>query len=177
MRLILVCDGGEDPEFGFEDLQTALRRVGEDFGAKLEFVTEQPMEDMMSWPAERCYPRDLKLAKRGFAVARIHYPPDFEEHGLIKPADQCTESTLIYLNTTMVDGLPLELRGYVGKNPDFPDQSTGDQFFDEDQFEAYRGARLPHLQSHDRGFRPPGASDRASTARRWCAAEGEAASG
>ena len=30
------------------------------------------------------------------------------------------------------------------RNPDFPDQSTGDQFFDEDQFEAYRelGYRL-----------------------------------
>ena len=34
-RLILVCDGVADPDFQFEDLQTALRRIGEDFGAKI----------------------------------------------------------------------------------------------------------------------------------------------
>jgi hypothetical protein len=40
--------------------------------------------------------------------------------------------------------LPLGLRGYKGRNPAFPDQATADQFFDEDQFEAYRdlGQRL-----------------------------------
>ncbi len=32
----------------------------------------------------------------------------------------------------------LKLLGYKGANHDFPDQSTADQFFDEEQFEAYR---------------------------------------
>ena len=29
-------------------------------------------------------------------------------------------------------------KGYKGAHPDFPDQTTADQFFDEEQFEAYR---------------------------------------
>ena len=47
-------------------------------------------------------------------------------------------ATLIYLKTTLIEGLPLALLGYRGANPTFPDQSTADQFFDEEQFEAYR---------------------------------------
>jgi hypothetical protein len=148
-RLILVCDGGQDPGFGFEDLQTALRRVGEDFGAKIEFDPDYPMTDMMSRLVEDAYPRGLERARRGFAVARVHYPPDFDEFGQIK--DEARPATLIYLKTTLVDGLPLELLGYRGKNPDFPDQSTGDQFFDEDQFEAYRelGFRIAKAMIED----------------------------
>jgi len=38
----------------------------------------------------------------------------------------------------MIDALSLKAKGYKGAYPDFPDQSTADQFFDEEQFEAYR---------------------------------------
>ena len=67
----------------------------------------------------------MKLAQQGHIVGEITY------------ADG-TEGTLIYLKTTLVPGLRVELMGYKGANPDFPDQSTADQFFDEEQFEAYR---------------------------------------
>jgi hypothetical protein len=32
----------------------------------------------------------------------------------------------------------MRIRGYKGAHPDFPDETTADQFFDEDQFDAYR---------------------------------------
>lgn len=135
-RLIVVCDGAQDAGFQFEDLQTALRRIGEDFGAKVRFLPSHPMEDLIPKPVEDAYPRGLGLARRGFAVADIFYPPDFDQKG--RPRPDARPGRLVYLKTTMVRDLPLELLGYKGKNPDFPDQSTGDQFFDEDQFEAYR---------------------------------------
>jgi hypothetical protein len=138
VRLILVSDGGQDPEWQFQDLQTSLGRIGEDFGAKIEFYGTHSLEELIPAPGGHRYPRGLELAKRGFAVARICYPPDFDASGALTPEDPERSSLLVYLTTTVVDGLPLELRGYKGKNPDFPDQSTGDQFFDEDQFEAYR---------------------------------------
>ena len=72
------------------------------------------------------------LAKRGFALASIKYP-DQEQCGF-----------LVYIKATMIDRLPSDLYAYKAQNPEFPDQSTLDQFFDEDQFEAYRelGYRL-----------------------------------
>jgi hypothetical protein len=145
-----VCDGGQDPQFGFEDLQNALRRVGEDFGAKICFRKRNfPMQHMMSQPVKRHYPRDLERARRGFAVADVYYPPDFNRYGQIKK--NARPATLIYLKTTLIDDLPLELLGYRAKNRDFPDQSTGDQFFDEDQFEAYRelGFRIAKAMIED----------------------------
>jgi hypothetical protein len=38
----------------------------------------------------------------------------------------------------MIKGLSFPAKGYKAKNPDFPNQSTMDQFFEPAQFEAYR---------------------------------------
>ena len=38
----------------------------------------------------------------------------------------------------MIDKVSMKAKGYKGANPKFPDQTTADQFFDEEQFEAYR---------------------------------------
>ena len=44
----------------------------------------------------------------------------------------------------MIPALSLTSRGYKGANPDFPYESTADQFFSPEQFEAYRdvGVRI-----------------------------------
>jgi hypothetical protein len=142
VRLIVVCDGTEDRGFQFESLQTALRRIGEDFGARVEFLRTHTMKDLMPAAGGHAYPRGLELAKRGFALAHLYYPSDLDPAG--RPLAGARPAHLIYLKTTLVRDLPLELLGYKGRNPDFPDQPTGDQFFEEDQFEAYRelGYRL-----------------------------------
>ena len=33
---------------------------------------------------------------------------------------------------------PVDVQGYARRNPDFPQQTTADQFFSESQFESYR---------------------------------------
>ena len=39
-RLIVVCDGGHDPENSYAAFSTLIRRVQEDFGAKIDFDVE-----------------------------------------------------------------------------------------------------------------------------------------
>jgi hypothetical protein len=124
-RLIIVCDAAQDPDFAFEDLQRAQRRIAADFGTTLD-LTPEALERLIPRKTEHRYPeRDLELAQVGHVVGRIRYPDD-------------SSATLIYLKTTLIEDLPLALLGYRGANPTFPDQSTADQFFDEEQFEAYR---------------------------------------
>ena len=36
VKLIICCDASADPEFKFTDLQTLVRRIGTDFGARIE---------------------------------------------------------------------------------------------------------------------------------------------
>ena len=136
VKLIICCDGGADPEFEFKDLQVLVRRIGTDFGARIEFDCHNRLERLIPRdpdpqkvidrdPETDAYPVGIKFAERGYIKGTIIYTDG-------------TESTLILLKTTMIQGLGLLLKGYKGANPDFPDQSTADQFFDEEQFEAYR---------------------------------------
>jgi hypothetical protein len=46
--------------------------------------------------------------------------------------------TLYYIKSTLTRDLPEALYSYRADNEAFPAESTADQFFDEQQFEAYR---------------------------------------
>jgi hypothetical protein len=130
MDLILVSDGGQDGGFTFADLGNAIERVRVDFGVDIRFEDEcYTLEGLLPKPREAAsetWAKKFGLAKRGFALAAIRYP------------DRQSIGVLIYVKATMIDGLPSDLYAYKAQNEEFPDQTTLDQFFDEDQFEAYR---------------------------------------
>jgi len=140
VRLIIVSDGTADPGFAFGDLLTLLPRLREDFGATIRFdrpppargpapaATPAPLDfilphlDPVAMPR---YPAGVALAQCGYAVADITY------------ADQ-SMGTLIYLKAAVIEAMDLELLGYKGKTPDFPNESTLDQFYSEEKFEVHR---------------------------------------
>ena len=133
-KVIICCDGAADPDFEFVDLQVLERRIAADFGARIDFdcgnrleqlIPREPDPGAVLDPNVDAYPVGAKFASRGHIKGTITY--------------SCgTTGTLILLKTTMIKGLSLLVKGYKAANPAFPDQSTGDQFFDEEQFEAYR---------------------------------------
>jgi hypothetical protein len=124
VSLIVVLDGAADPGFAFGDLQIASRRIAEDFGARIEFDPGNDLEQLI--PSQDVgYPVGFQVARQGYIVGRIIYGDG-------------TTGTLLYLKSTMIPDLGLRVTGYQGSHPSFPDQTTADQFFDEDQFEAYR---------------------------------------
>jgi len=123
-RLIIACDGTADPEFGFSDFIALLARIEADFGARIAFNPGSGLEVFMPSTAAG-FPRNAQLAQRGFTVGKIRYSDN-------------SEGDLIYVTTTLFSGLGLAILGYKAGHPDFPDQTTADQFFDEAQFESYR---------------------------------------
>ncbi len=124
VEFIVVSDAGADPDFSFSDLTNALARAEQDFGARIVFDDVPALSPLM--PSQVLpFPREFHRSKRGYAKATITY------------SDRMT-GTLLYLTTTIIDGLRLQLLGYLGANPTFPDETTADQFFSEAQFEAYR---------------------------------------
>jgi len=140
--LIIICDGGQDNASSYRDLVTAVQRVGQDFGATVHFdmkvrkpgTTE--FED--SSPAQMIasakltdYPKGAEFAEKGYFVARIDYG-ERGEKGWPKTG------ILIYLKSSLILDLAIGAKGYRGAHHDFPNESTGDQFFDDEQFEAYR---------------------------------------
>lgn len=126
VKLAIVVDGSADREFSFSDMQTTVRRMEDDFGARVK-VLEPDLPDQVvpNSPQPPCYPPNAGLAKQGHMLGSITY------------ADG-SKGWLIFMKTTLIEDVSFKVKGYVAQNPDFPDETTADQFFDEVQFEAYR---------------------------------------
>jgi hypothetical protein len=77
------------------------------------------------------------MSKKSVAVGKITYSPANEN-------EKETEGTLIYLKSSLSapdqpkTSLPVHVKNYCKGHPNFPHQTTADQFFDDAQFEAYR---------------------------------------
>jgi hypothetical protein len=124
-KLIIVSDGGADPEFNFDDLANAVEKVRVDFGALIWFE-DKDLNDILGGTAgDTPFNKKYNIAARGYALAKINYSDG-------------SEGTLVYIKLAMVQNLPTDIYSYKGLNPTFPHQSTADQFFNEKQFEAYR---------------------------------------
>lgn len=114
-RCIILCDATADPNYQFADLGKAIEMVRVDFGATIDLAITELI------PANR----SDRLSPTACVTGTITY-------------DNGDTADLIYLVTTLISGLPEDIYTYQRQNPAFPDQGTGDQFFDEHQFEAYR---------------------------------------
>ena len=119
-RYILVADCGADPDPSFADLGDLVRKVRIDFGTEIDIS----IDDL------------LNPAKKHFVVGTIHYSDVHAEMlGLTK--DERT-GTLIVVKPNRTPGASVDVLQYGFANDDFPQQSTADQWYDEQQFESYR---------------------------------------
>jgi hypothetical protein len=114
-RVIIVSDGECDRELIFGGLGTLIRMCEVDFGAKITIdVSALRIAADASWSTRR------------WAVGRIEYP------------DGSPDGTLIYLKASMTGREDTSVLQYKSARPEFPHETTGDQFYGEDQFESYR---------------------------------------
>jgi hypothetical protein len=123
LKLIVVCDAAEDLHYRFGDLANAIEKVRTDFGALID-LSSQDLAALVPDPK-------TGVAAKGWLMAPITYAP----RGAGGRADT---GVLLYLKASFWTELSADLHGYKQAHPSFPQQSTGDQFFDERQFEAYR---------------------------------------
>jgi hypothetical protein len=136
-RLIVVVDGGQDAERGFEDLGNAVRKIWIDLGVRIAFDQSKLLQ------AEK----DAKSAGIPyFAVATVTYvsdptvPVQIDGQTMQKPP----EGRILYLKPVVRgDEEAADVIAYKRAHTAFPDQTTLNQWFDESQLESYR--RLSHL--------------------------------
>ncbi len=117
-RMIVACDATQDGDFSFSDLGNAIRKCRTDLGIDIEINTDS---------LERR--SDSGFSTWHCAVGKIRYDR-------IDPS--ASPGTLLYLKPSLTGDEPTDLLNYRSRNPAFPHQSTGDQFFAESQFESYR---------------------------------------
>ena len=135
LKLIVLCDATADEDFKFVDLANAIEKVRADFGAIIH-VHSGDLDPLVPRRPSGASPDDtsMPLAQRGYLIAPITYA----RRDAASDGDGADRGVLIYLKATFFKELYADLHGYRRAHEDFPDQSTGDQFFDEKQFESYR---------------------------------------
>ncbi len=119
-KYIVCVDGEADPDFTFRGLMTLVRHAQIDFGVRIT-----PNLDGMR-PN-----RETRHSPTHGNLYRIYYP-------CLRDGDAAEMGLLLYLKLSVTGNESELIKRYRGTHPDFPHQSTLDQFFDEEQFEAYR---------------------------------------
>ena len=91
------------------------------------------------------------LADAGPLYAYGHLPTFFDAPANPDRPDQ--ESYLIYIKSSLTGDEPEPVLNYKTTCPDFPHETTADQFFDDAQFESYRMLGLFTVAAVTRGER------------------------
>jgi Patatin-like phospholipase len=133
-KYIVVCDADCDREYGFGDLGNAIRKCREDIGVEIQLDTHEltPSHQPISSGSFTAVPDDdenERFSTWHWAVGKIHY-------SLVDPKAQ--DGVLVYLKTSLTGDEPADVLNYQREHPDFPHQTTGDQWFSESEFESYR---------------------------------------
>lgn len=133
---IILSDASSDPDYRFADIENLVRKARIDLDAEIEFYSRQEAARLLSLPGDGITvlsPDELadNSTRRGVLLARIRYRRSDPAHGE-------REGTLLVVKPNLHICLDLDLLAYAQRHPSFPHESTGDQFFDEAQWESYQ---------------------------------------
>jgi hypothetical protein len=159
LPLMIIVDAEADPDYGFEGLANLVRKARLDFGAEVRFLDDAEI-GRTGLPAEvKVQLGSLEMLRRGpwkdepvpdgagrSRRRRVFGPPERVGRSLACAAlarvrydhDPERISWLLYLKPALVGDEPADVQHYQSRHPDFPHESTSDQFFDEAQWESYR---------------------------------------
>lgn len=142
VEVIVVSQAGQDANFTMDDLANAIERVRADFGVHIRFDDPKFGIDNLRPDAT------IGAANRGYAIGKIRYP-----NGRRAPTGEpdYDEGAILYLQATPVASMHPDTQSYWRRHKEFPNQSTADQFFGEEQLEAYRelGLRITRTALDD----------------------------
>jgi hypothetical protein len=121
-HFMVLIDSGADPECSLGDLANAMRKVRIDLGVPI--ALRGPMRIMS------------RAQERGQLVARYCALADIDYRAVDGP--NAVNGTLLYIKPCFYGDEPTDIFSYATEHPDFPPESTADEFLSESQFESYR---------------------------------------
>jgi len=154
---IVTLDCGCDADFQFEDLTNLIRRARLDFQCELRVATTEQLNTVIKNPElHNCFGSLDELKPETSELLWQQPAPNTKRAVLFKGtfSDDVTSQGedikaiwILYIKPTLTRQEPADILRYQLENPDFPHQSTADQFFDEAQWESYR--QLGEITAND----------------------------
>ena len=144
LDFIILSDAGADAKYEFADIENLVRKARIDFGAEIDFYSGDEAAALFTLGSSDLTilsPEDManNHSCRGVLLARIRYRerlgPQAADGSPGRPYRP--EGTLLVIKPNLHDALDVDLLAYAQKHDAFPHESTGDQSFDEAQWESY----------------------------------------
>lgn len=144
-KVIVICDNGADPRYEFGDLENLVRKARLDLGMSLNVLTLAQVTSLYGANAKDVFCNvdegDWRAAARDRDNSRFAVML-----GAFEPKATSQVSLLLWIKPKVFAGLTEDVVGYGKAHKQFPSESTGDQFFDEEQWESYRALGLSLIQ-------------------------------
>ncbi|HSZ95304.1 MAG TPA: hypothetical protein VK767_03275 [Bradyrhizobium sp.] len=130
-RFIVVVDAGCDPDFAFEDLGNAVRKIYIDLGIRVRF---DQLQSIKNRPSAGIDEERRKIPY--YTIGLIDYKDaDGAEEG-------CEDGIILYIKPAYHGTEGAGIVSYATAHKTFPHETTTDQWFTESQFESYRSLGL-----------------------------------
>jgi hypothetical protein len=159
LPVIVIVDAEADPDYTFQGLSDLVRKARLDFNAEVTFMSAS--EIAAASPAllpESVLPYfgDLDSLRRGRWVDEkvpssdgtpaTRYTLEVDRSRVSRAHAALAvvtyrngqKSWLVYVKATLMGSEPEDVCHYHRAHPEFPQETTSDQFFDEAQWESYR---------------------------------------
>jgi hypothetical protein len=142
LPLAVVADDGADPSYAFGDFADLVRKVRLDFGATMRCATAEELDRVLD-PAVRPYFGDLAAIRGARGAPRkdsegVQLSLAHAALVIVTYPGTAERSLLVWIKPSVSQRLDADVLHYALGHPDFPQESTGDQYFDEAQWESYR---------------------------------------
>jgi hypothetical protein len=139
-RYIIIGDGEQDGDLNFGSLGGAIRKCRADFGVEIE-IDPQRIRRLDGLSSTHCVVGTITYPEEDACpAAGVTGDPVCEARGKAK-------GWILYLKASLTGDEPEDVTEYHASHPDFPHQSTANQFFTESQFESYRQLGLHVVRS------------------------------
>jgi hypothetical protein len=170
LPVIVIVDAEADPDYTFAGLSDLVRKARLDFDAEVIFLNDAQLSEQLPvegnsvpvvpksvrpyfgnldalrrgrWTDEPLPPSGGKEAKRyTLEVDRARVSKAHAALARVEYLDNGDASWLVYVKATLMGDEPEDVCHYHRAHPDFPQEPTTDQFFDEAQWESYRRVGL-----------------------------------
>lgn len=129
VRFILMTDCGADPEYRYDDLANLVRLARVDFQLEIEVDNEAASDEILGTVFGT--PATMGRADVAHLDTRCAILLNVRDNGE-------TVARIVMIKPRLIACASNDLLGYYKNNEVFPQQTTGDQFFDDEQWESYR---------------------------------------
>jgi hypothetical protein len=156
LPLIVVIDAEGDPDYSFPGMAALVRKARLDFGAEITFLDENELDAALRTKVRQHFGALEQLRRGTWSSEPVEGPGTSHQRLSVDPDETGLslahaalgkifydgrdepESWLLLIKPTLTGDEPEDVLRYHSDHPAFPHESTGEQFFNEAQWESYR---------------------------------------